>query len=135
DVIFQALEERGVNTDDAEREGRLIFVESTRALSMFMVNGLPDAERFSKAVGDLLIPAVNSATEQGRRVAAFGGVEPLLWAQGNRSGAILIELLWDEIARTHGVHTLCGYVSAFRGNECLREFESVCRIHSLVYLR
>jgi len=33
-----------------------------------------------------------------------------LWAQGKIDAAIQLEHIWEELAKTHNVNTLCGYV-------------------------
>ena len=37
----------------------------------------------------------------GRRIHAFGEMVALLWADGNRDGAIRLEELWNELRKGH----------------------------------
>ena len=69
----------------------------------------------------------------GRRVRAFGEMVALLWAQGNQAGAIRLEELWNDLARTHLFSLLCGYpMNAFSRQNDVPPFSEVCTCHSRV---
>jgi hypothetical protein len=100
-------------------------------LSTFMVNDLPDPVRFQKVTGNLLLAATKTAKGKRPRVAACGECAPILWAQGKAGAAIRLEQLWDQIARTHDIDILCGYVMKSSQREHERQFyERICAEHS-----
>lgn len=134
--IVEKLQGRSRNLSDAIQNRSYLSLDSIDALSLFMVSDWPDQIRFSEVVGDLMKGATQSASEQGRRVAACGELAPILWAQGLRGAAIQVEKMWDEIARTYRVDTLCGYVSTTLDRDMYRqEFNHICAAHSAVYFR
>ena len=56
-----------------------------------------------------------------------------MWAQGKGDAAILLEHLWDEIAKTYEVDILCGYVlTRFQREQESRIYERICAEHSAV---
>jgi DNA-binding NarL/FixJ family response regulator len=134
--IFEMLTASGLDIAQAIREGICMPLDSMDTLSLFMVDGWPDPQRFSTVIGDLMQATVNLAKQRQRRVAVCGELAPILWAQGNRNAAIEIERLWDEMAATHGADTLCGYISAtLERDRHARQFDRICGIHSAVHFR
>jgi DNA-binding NarL/FixJ family response regulator len=109
--LFQRLQAHGWDICAAIQKGSYISLDVSDTLSKFMVNDWPDSALFAKVVGDLIEGA---AKAEGRhpRVAACGECAPALWAQGKAEAAIQVGHLWDEIADSHDVDTLCGYVGS-----------------------
>ena len=98
-----------------------------------MVNDLPDPVLFSKVTGNLVARTAKSVEGDHARVAACGECAPLLWERGNAEGAVRLERLWDEIARSYGVQVLCGYPqSSFQGPTEGDTFDRICAEHSSV---
>src|SRR5262249_40828675 len=108
--LLQALLARGMDGAAAIEEGLYIPLDVYEGLSTFMVNDLPDSARFLKIFGDLLSSTLKTAKSRYPRVAAYGEFAPTLWAQGKVEAAIQVEHLADELARTHNVDILCGYM-------------------------
>jgi DNA-binding NarL/FixJ family response regulator len=108
--LLQSLLSRGVDVAVAIEKGLYHPLDVEAALSKFMVNDLPDAERFRTAFGDLLTSLIRAQKGKHHRVAACGEFAPTLWAQGKAEAAIQVEHLTDEIAKTQDVDILCGYV-------------------------
>ena len=117
----------------AIEEGRYIPLDAADTLSAFMVNGLPDAVRFLKVAGDLIVGAANAVNGDSARVTACGECAPLLWAQGNAEAAIQLEHLWDEIAITHKVDVFCVYSVGIGSAMDSHTFERICAEHSAVH--
>lgn len=101
-------------------QGRYIPLDVADTLATFMVNDLPDPVRFLKVASDLVLSAAKASKKTRPRVAACGECAPLLWSQGKADAAILLEHLWDEVARTYDLDILCGY----RTSGLLREQDS-----------
>lgn len=108
--ILHRLHAQGVDVAAAIGEGRFVSLNVVEALSTFMVNDLPDPVRFFKIAGDLIVAAAKTPKSKHPRVSACGECAPTLCAQGNVEAAIQLENLWDEIAKTFDVDTLCGYL-------------------------
>jgi DNA-binding NarL/FixJ family response regulator len=110
--LFQRLQAHGWDISAAIQKGSFISLDVSDTLSRFMVNDWPDSARFAKVVGDLIKGAVKAAERKDPQVAACGECGPALWALGKSEAAIRVAHLWDEIADSHGVNTLCGYLGS-----------------------
>jgi hypothetical protein len=128
------LQARGLNIAAAIEQGSYIPLDVDDTLSTFMVNDLPDPVRFRRVADDLLVSASKAGKGNRPRVAACGECAPTLWARGKADAAIRLEHLWDDVARTHDVDILCGYVmkSAEREPES-STYQRICAEHSVVY--
>ena len=131
--LFATLQARGVDIVAAIDQMRYISLDVADMLSTFMVNGLPDPARCLKLAGDLVMEAAKAAKGEPPRVAVCGEIAPTLWAQGKADAAVQVEHLWDEIARTHEVDILCGYVlNSFQREHEGHIYERICAEHSAV---
>jgi DNA-binding NarL/FixJ family response regulator len=131
--FLQRLQEHGVQVAPAIEQGRYVSLDVADALSTFMVNDLPDPARCLEVARDLVMESAKAAQEKAPCVAVCGECAPTLWAQGKADAAIQVEHLWDQIARTHEVYILCGYVlSNFQREQESHIFERICADHSAV---
>jgi len=129
--LVSTLQRRGLDISPAIEQGHYIPLDVAETLAAFMVNDMPDPVRFFKTVGDLVVRAATVATGEHLRVAACGECAPVLWAKGKAAAAIRIEQLWDEIAKTYGVDTLCGYrLTEFLGNDDPDIFQQIRDAHT-----
>ena len=129
-ALVASLQEHGFNIDAAMEQGRYIEVDAATALSTFMLDGMPDPNRFMTLWGNLLVSAAAATNGGHGRVAIFGEGVHLLSAQGNAEAAIQIEKLCNEFARTYDVDILCGYsVDSQRGMDH-QVFRQICAEHS-----
>ena len=102
-----ALEASGIDLSAARRDGHYITRDAAEMLDTFMVDGAPDACRFSDAIGSV----VAHATAGGRRVRVFGEMVALLWDEGDVSATLRLEELWNELAERQAFSLLCAYPS------------------------
>jgi CheY-like chemotaxis protein len=131
--LLQRLQEHGVDVAAAMEQGRFVSLDVAETLSTFMANDLPDPARCLKVAGDLVMEAAKAAHGEPPRVAVCGECAPSLWAQGKADAAVQVEHLWDEIARTHEVDILCGYVlNSFQREQESHIYERICAEHSAV---
>ena len=133
DGLFLQLQERGFDVSGAVRQGRLIAVDAAETLSRFMRDGWPDASSFASVVGGFF-DQIRAVTSTGQpRVAAFGEMVALLWAEGNSEAAIRLEELWNDLARTHSFSLRCAYpITNFNRDEDGEPFLKICAAHSAV---
>jgi len=132
--IEQTLKKRGMEIGQAVRDGRLIALDATETLAKFMVNGLPDGERFRAVIGDRLAQAASSVAGKGRRIAAFGEMVNILWATGNYEAALHLEQLWNQLAEQHSFSLLCAYpIAGFNNTRHTDAFLKICAEHSAVF--
>jgi len=131
--LLRRLQENGVDIASAIAAGRYVTLDVAETLATFMVGDLPDPVRFLKVASDLVTAAAKAAKGDPPRVAACGECAPTLWAQGKADAAVQVEHLWDEIARTHEVDILCGYVlNSFQREQESHIYERICTKHSAV---
>jgi DNA-binding NarL/FixJ family response regulator len=134
DGLVLRLKAQGLDVDAAIQEGRYIQLDVAKTLSTLMVYDMPDAARFIPVVGGLFEAAAKAVKGKNRRVVACGECSPFLLAQGKPDAAIRVEQLWDKVAKTFGVDTLCGYaLSSFHGEEDEHVFQRISAEHSAVY--
>jgi DNA-binding NarL/FixJ family response regulator len=136
DSLLPRFRARGLDIAAAIEEGRYISVDAAEALLKFMINDLPDPVRFLKVLGNLISTTAEAVTGKQARVAIFGEMCHLLWAQGNAEAAIQVEKLGNQLIKTYDVDILCGYsLSSVQGGMDSHIFQRICAEHSAVYSR
>jgi DNA-binding NarL/FixJ family response regulator len=78
DRLFQRLKAEGLDVEAKIKHGRYISLDVAKTLSTFMVNDMPDWERFFEVVGGLVSGAAKAGKGQHSRVAMWGECGPLL---------------------------------------------------------
>lgn len=98
-------------------------------LQQFMIGGRPDRTAFEASVGDI----VRQATEDKRRVRAFGEMVALLWQADQREAAIEVEGFWNELGQKHRFSLLCAYPAESAGPKPGRPaMEHICQEHTCI---
>jgi hypothetical protein len=130
------LQESGLDMRSTITQGRYIELDATDTLSAFMVNDLPDRNRFLKLMGDLIVKVTKAAKKGHPRVAICGEYSAILWAERRAEAAIRLERLWNELANTYSVDILCGYPwRSFGHEEDSNIFRKICAEHSAIFSR
>ena len=123
------LTTRGFDPGRRIAAGRLIMIDAQEALDQFMVGAAPDWQRFTRMVS----PIIDRARAQGgvQEIRAYGEMVDLLWRSGNRSAAIALEEMWNELRSLRSFSLLCSYVvsSFYKESSGLRD---ICRTHTHV---
>jgi DNA-binding NarL/FixJ family response regulator len=136
DSLLPRLQAYGLDIGAAIEQGRYIALDAADALPTFMLRGMPDSVLFLRLLGDLIGTAAKAAQGEQARVAIFGEMCHLLWAQGNAEAAIQVEKLGNELVKTYDVDILCGYsLTSVQGGMESHIFERICAQHSAVYSR
>jgi MEDS: MEthanogen/methylotroph, DcmR Sensory domain len=136
DSLLPRLQAYGLDVGAAIEQGRYNALDAADALPTFMLNGMPDPVRFMKVLGDLVATAAKAGKGEQARVAIFGEMCHLLWAQGNAEAAIQVERLTNRIVKTYDVDILCGYsLGTVQGGMDSHIFQGICKEHSAVYSR
>ena len=136
DRLLPRLQILGLDIGAAIEQGRYIALDAADALPTFMLNDMPDPVRFVKLLGKVISTAAKAVTGEHARVALFGEMCHLLWAQGNPEGAIQVEKLGNQLAQTYDVDILCGYsLGGMQGGADSRVFERICAEHSAINSR
>lgn len=129
-VAFEAeLVGAGIDVIRATEEGRVVWLDASRTLSLFMEDGRIEADRFRKVIGGV----VRWARGTGRPVRAYGEMVALLWDAGDILGAIEVEKLWNELGHELSFALWCGYhTRSLAGEEHAEALHEVCHLHSTV---
>lgn len=123
------LVEKGFDIKTAKTKGQLTMLDAAETLAQFVVNGVPNAEKFMHIIGSL----IEQKGERYPAIRAYGEMVDLLWAEGNLHGTIQLEELWNDFARANSFTLLCGYeMNNFNQQSHGKAFHKVCHTHSHV---
>ena len=133
DALRERLVDRGLDLDRAAAAGRYVALDAAATLARFMRRGRPDRPRFFEVVGGVIEKASAAALGAPPRVAAYGEMVALLWADGKTEAALELEQLWNELAETRAFSLHCAYpISRFSRAEDDALIRAVCAEHALV---
>jgi hypothetical protein len=120
------LQARGLDLVEARNQNRYLPIGAEDALARFMVDGVPDADRFGWMVEGLL----ERARADGRSVRAFGEMVVLLWASGQRDAALHLERLWSRVCSLGELTLLCAYPTHLFDPRDPTARQSICSWHT-----
>jgi hypothetical protein len=106
-AIVHELQSRHFDVDGMQAAGDLLLLDARETMSSFMVDGVPDGQRFK----DRMTTAIEEVS-RGRTdctIRAYGEMVDLLWKDGHTVAAVRLEMLWNKLAMTHDFSLLCGY--------------------------
>lgn len=128
--LARRLQEGGLDLAEASAQGRYMSFDAAEMLEQFMRDGWPDAALFATVVGGALTRAWSSGAP---RVATFGEMVALLWADGLPEAALHLESLWDDLVRTQAFDLQCAYPLHLFGHADDGELlERICAAHAHV---
>ena len=126
-AFLAGLDAAGVDTAEAEADGRLTILDAHETLARFMTGDGLDAAAFDTVVGG----TVRAASAGGRPVRAYGEMVALLWAAGDVAGAIELERLWNELGEALPFSLFCAYPTEMVADPHAADaFAEVCHLHS-----
>lgn len=129
DGFNEYLKAEGLSVSKARTRGKYISLDAASTLSQIMVDGSIDQVNFYRVIGEMIQQAVKS----GRAVRVFGELVALLWAEGNRTEAIRLEDLWNELSQHYTFSLYCAYpMEGFDGEAYGLEFAEICQQHARV---
>jgi hypothetical protein len=107
-AIARHLAEEGASAAlTAEREGRLVFLDARETLDRLLVDGRPVRALFESVVGGVLSDVL--AGSGSGKLRAFGEMVSLLWADGKRDEAALLERFWNGLLAGSRCSLYCAY--------------------------
>jgi PAS domain S-box-containing protein len=130
-ALEKRLSAHGLDAAKAILQGRFVVLDATETLSKFMVNGSVDDQRFNDIIGGVLTQVRSAVDGKERRIAVFGELVALLWAEGKPQMAIRVEQLWNDLAESHSFSLLCAYpMTGFHNEGHIEPFLTMCGQHS-----
>ena len=106
-ALEASLRAQSIDVDALARRGDIVLLDAREILDTFMVDGMPDAARFRRNIGEVIEKACGARPHC--TVRAYGEMVNVLWKDGLSAAAIRLETLWNELANTHDFKLLCGY--------------------------
>jgi len=125
-AIEARLLELGYDPAARVAAGRYLALDAEDTLAELIVDGHLDADRFMRRVGEV----VTEASAAGRPIRAFGEMVALLWQDGRIEEAIELELLWNQLLRSHDFSLLCAYPTRVFDHAELVDVRRVCDLHT-----
>ena len=136
EALVHRLQAMGLDIAALVEEGRYIPRDPTQVLSTFMVNGLPEPNRFQRVASGIIQTAAKTLRKEPTQVVICGECAPVLQSEGNPEAALKLEELWNEIAQSSSIHILCTYPLVSLEGAAGRDLEEQLRDeHSAVYFR
>jgi PAS domain S-box-containing protein len=127
--LEERLKANGLDLATASTQGKYISLDAVETLAKFMVDGLPEPERFGQVIGSIVAQAAQSH----HHVRVFGELVALLWEEGNHAAAIRLEDLWNDLGKLSAFSLFCGYPMHGFGAEAYNaEFTQICNQHTHV---
>lgn len=115
----------GHDVADLRSTGRYVSFDARQMLARFMIGGRPDPERFERALGSVVVALAGDP----RPLRIFGEMVGVLWAEGNVTGAVQLEDIWNDLRHRAPFQLHCGY--DIEGPEAdLDALHQVCGAHS-----
>jgi signal transduction histidine kinase len=131
--LANRLNALGLDLEVSAKLGTYCAFDAAETLSGFMVNGVLNTSLFHSFMGYILSPIRPTAEGKRPRIVLFGEMVALLWADGNIDGALKLEQLWNDLARSHSFQLHCAYPMKIFGQEGNSQaFLNICAEHSHV---
>ena len=131
-AITGGLWQQGFDLQSLQRTGQLNCMLAEDVLPRFMVDGMPDEEKF-KALADGWIGRARASTGSDQKVPiirAFGEMVCLLWNLNLRAAARLEEL-WGNLIKAHSFSLMCSYELTGPAPKTLAMELAACHAHNL----
>ncbi|MFC7525565.1 MEDS domain-containing protein [Parapedobacter sp. GCM10030251] len=120
------LSDSGFAVADLTADDQLILLDAEEVLTQFMVNGWPEAKLFNQTVTRI----IRRATDRNRPVRAFGEMVALLWAKGEKSATVHLEILWNRFCETQSFCLFCAYPRNGFTQDINSSAYTICCTHS-----
>lgn len=128
-AITGRLAELGTDVARCQQHEDLVVLDAGEVLDRFLIGGRVDPADFEQQVGGL----VRHAAAADRPVRIFGEMVALLWAAGQVSAAVELEILWNELRAFVPFSLLCGYPARYSaGQQHADALDEMRRLHTLV---
>jgi hypothetical protein len=126
--LSQRLISHGFNLQELIDKDIYIPIEAEYALSNFMVNNWPDEHLFEKYIHEI----IKKASENKRKVRAFGEMVALLWAKGMNGATHRLEFLWNKLHATDQFTLYCAYPKSGFTQDVQTSIDTICSAHAKI---
>lgn len=130
-IAWHLVEEADATAEEAERAGRLVYLDARETLTRLLRGRQVDAARFDEVVVGALREA--AARSGSGKVRAFGEMVGLLWSEELRDEAAQLEELWNSVLADATCSLYCAYsIDLFDGGDAAALHPIVCAHHRLL---
>ena len=127
-----AVSLKRLGIDSTTLKDRYRAFDAHEVLSKFMFNDMPDPQLFLSSVGKLVCSERQAAADHGTSLTVFGEMVAILWNEGNKSGALALERLWNDLLHDRAFHLHCAYPRRILVDDSELTIQSICDEHSSV---
>ena len=107
--IIAELRARDVAVKELQNSGHLVVLDAADTMAQFMVDGVPNRDRFLATIRPVLDRLRPPSEDRG--VRAYGEMVDLLWKEGRDIAAMQLETLWNQLGRLTEFSLMCGYAT------------------------
>lgn len=125
------LEELSRYADPSQhsRSRPLVCLDAQAMLDRFMIDGLPDWQRFEHSIGAPLRTTRRAGTSG--NVRAYGEMVGLLWMQGNVRAGVALERFWNALLERERFTLFCAYpIDIFASDVRAPEIDEIMCAHT-----
>jgi PAS domain S-box-containing protein len=108
DAFAQRLAARELDVSALVDENMLVMLDAEETLSTFMIEDVPQCQRFERTIGDVFVKL--KAARPAATCRAYGEMVDVLWRRGLHDAAIRLEEMWNDLRAHHTFELLCAYV-------------------------
>ena len=128
-IARHLAEESAGATLQAEREGRLVFLDARATLDRVLVDGQPDRALLDAVVGHAMREAL--ARSGSGKARAFGEMVSLLWGEERYAEAGLLEAYWNAKLAGSAYSLYCAYrIDLFGENVNMAGMNTILGAHT-----
>ena len=128
--LEQKLKNHVMHLESLVSGNRLIVLNAEQCLKEFMVNGMPDENKFNSFVTEALKRARGNNPDQ--RIRAFGEMVAILWENGQKEATIRLEELWNKFLAKENICLFCAYPrKSFERSEA-DSIPHICHTHTKI---
>ncbi|HUO45052.1 MAG TPA: MEDS domain-containing protein [Burkholderiales bacterium] len=125
-ALEHGLRKRGCDLDHSNDQ--YIAFDAHETLARLVPGKSPDEACLEKFMVELF------ARIRGRQIRAFGEMVAILWSRGDYETTLLLEQLWDKIARREKFPIFCAYPASSFSGKLEEPVRAICEVHSKVVL-
>jgi PAS domain S-box-containing protein len=106
-ALHRRLRDDGVDLEAAHASGRLLTLDAEETLAKLLKDGEPDRGLFEEVIGGLM--TARATVVPGARLRAYGEMVDLLWKRNQKSAALHLEELWNDLQGRRSFTLMCAY--------------------------
>ena len=119
-----------LRVERAQREGRFLALDAEQTLALFMVDGLPDPALFEQNVAS----TVRTHLSETGVLSVYCELGAVLCKEGNLSGALRVDELWNELQLSTNFSLFCGHPLSDVQTQPGDAIAQICDLHTHVHM-